>query len=33
MHMKGSLRTELFGALVDKNVSLIAIEARAAARS
>jgi hypothetical protein len=28
MHMKGSLRTELFGSLADKNVSLIAIEAR-----
>jgi len=28
MHMRGSLRTELFGALADRNVSLVAIEAR-----
>jgi hypothetical protein len=28
MHMKGSLRTELFGALADRNVSLVTIEAR-----
>src|SRR5207247_4361530 len=28
MHMKGSLRIELFGALVDRKVSLVSIEAR-----
>jgi hypothetical protein len=28
MQMRGSLRTELFGALVDRKVSLIGIEAR-----
>src|SRR5262245_60385761 len=28
MYMRGSLRTELFGALVDRNVSLVSIEAR-----
>lgn len=28
MHMRGSLRTELFGALADRNVSLVSIEAR-----
>jgi hypothetical protein len=28
MHMSGSLRTELFGTLTDRNVSLVSIEAR-----
>ena len=28
MHMRGSLRTELFGALADRNVSLVRIEVR-----
>jgi hypothetical protein len=28
MHMRGSLRTELFGGLVDRKVSLLRIEAR-----
>jgi hypothetical protein len=28
MHMKGSLRIELFGALADRKVSLVSIEAR-----